>query len=185
MRIVNLFLNKLDHLLFWIALHQFEPVETLMDIGCGNNPQKFIEVYRRHITVDPAFSKLPGMYFHINGTWQNAGMDYLKNHWVDTVVLMDVVEHLEKKEAVRLLKETQKHIKQIVVFTPLGFMEQDDKENHWNCHKSAWYPQDFPGWRVEVFEHFHWCDFKGRELPEPNGAILAVWKSEQKQQVKL
>ena len=116
MRLLNLGLNKLDHLLFWIALHQFDPVDTLMDIGCGNHPQNFIEVKERFYTVDPSVDHMGSGYFHVKGTWENPAMNILRNNNIDTVVLMDVMEHIEKKEALRLLKETQKYVNQIIVF---------------------------------------------------------------------
>jgi hypothetical protein len=170
---INLLRNKIDHIRYWLVLY-FEPVDTLMDIGCGNHPVDFMEVTGRHYTVDP--EKNPGeKYWHINGTWQYPAMNFIKSSLIHTVTLMDVVEHLEKAEAQHLLKETQKHVKQIVVFTPLGFMEQED--GTWNSHRSGWMPEDFgEGWTVQVFPHFHWCDFKGRVFPEPKGAILAVWR---------
>lgn len=177
MNLYYLLRNKLDHLRFRIILMGFDSVETLMDIGCGNNPQKFIEVTRMHYTVDPAICKSTvGDYIHLTDTWETA-LKLIPKNYIDTVVLMDVVEHLEKKEALRLLEETKLYANQIVVFTPLGFLEQNDTENPWNCHRSAWHTEDFgEGWTVEVFPHFHWCDFKGKVFDKPKGAILAVWR---------
>lgn len=173
MNLINLLWNKWDHIRYWNALRQFSPVETLIDIGCGNSPQGFIEVTERHYTVDPAIHSAGEGYFHINGTWDTA-MSIMRNNPVHTVVLMDVVEHLEKAEAKRLLAQTQEYVQQIVVFTPLGFMPQEDGE--WNTHRSGWNEQDFAGWEQHVFEHFHWCDFKGRVYEKPWPAVLAVWR---------
>jgi len=173
---INLLWNKMDHLRYWFVLQQFDPVETLMDIGCGNNPQKFIEVAKRHYTVDPAVQDSGINYFHINGTWKHQGMNILRNNTIHTVVAMDVIEHIEKREAICLLEKTKEYVQQIVVSTPLGFMEQEDETNQWNSHKSGWVPLDFSGWEVYTFPHFHWCDFKGRVLDPPRGTMLAVWR---------
>ena len=171
---LNLAFNKWDHSRFWFITHQFKQVDTLMDIGCGNHPQDFIPVTKWFYTVDPNPTIDKGLYWHINGTWQHPAMNFMRNNPIHTVTLMDVVEHLEKCEALQLLRETQKHVQQIVVFTPLGFMDQDDGE--WNSHRSGWMPGDFgKGWKVHIFPDFHWCDFKGRVFPEPKGAILAIW----------
>lgn len=169
-------LNKYDHIRFRHALRQFKPVDYLMDIGSGNNPQTFIKVNKRHYTVDPVPQDNGDKYWHINGTWEHPAMNFMKNNQIDCVVLMDVIEHLDRKEAMGLLYETEKLVKQIIVFTPLGFMEQNDTENPWNTHRSGWTPEDFgDGWTIQIFPHFHWCDFKGRVYPKPWPAMLAVY----------
>ena len=171
--IMNLFLNKVDHAWYRLLLSNFSPVDTLMDIGCGNHPQDFIKVTKRHYTVDPAV--IPdGNFFHINGTWEYPAMGFMRNNDIHTVVLMDVIEHLDKTKAQTLLAHTRDLVQQIVVFTPLGFMPQEDGE--WNTHRSGWYESDFKGWQTCIFPYFHWCDFKGEIYPKPFTAILAIWK---------
>jgi hypothetical protein len=175
---ITLALNKWDHLRYRIAIRQFAPVDCLMDIGSRDHPQTLVKVTERFYTVDP--EKSPDIpdpkHLHIEGTWADV-MSWLRNYHVHTVTLIDVIEYLEKGEGLRLLKETERLVDQIIVFTPLGFMEQDDGE--WNSHRSGWMPYDFGfGWKVQVFPYFHWCDFKGKVLDKPHGAILAVYKKE-------
>jgi hypothetical protein len=148
-----------------------------MDIGSGKRPQAqeffkpdiiycFDPTYETHISNE-------GIHM-IQGTWKTA-IDTMKIVPTDTVFLMDVIEHLPKQEAVSLLKETEGLVKkQIVVFTPLGFMEQDDGE--WNTHRSGWLPEDFKvGWKTFVFPNFHRTGLKDRVLEKPHGALLAIY----------
>jgi len=90
---------------------------------------------------------------------------------------MDVIEHLPKSEACHLLTETQKHTKQMIVFTPRGFMHQND--GIWNTHRSGWVESDFGEcWSVYVIPRFHTVDFKCNRLNRPVDAIVAAYNSE-------
>lgn len=148
---------------------------VVMDIGSGNavlNCIKWDMLYR----VDPTLIVRNEIY-DTKGTWEdaNAILSY-KN--IDCVFLMDVVEHLRKDEASRLLRETERHANQIVVFTPYGFMRQDDGE--WNTHRSGWHKNDFgSGWVTWVIKNYHTVDFKGRTLDTPVSALLAIYTKTQ------
>lgn len=184
MQYVNLIKNKLDHIRYWwIVNTQFSQVKVLMDIGGGNRPQEIIPVSVAHYIVDPTTtigSDIPP-FVGIPRTWSDAVKmltdcgGYNSFNRVDAVTLIDVVEHLEKEESKKLLSETIAIVNKVVVFTPNGFMPQDDGE--WNTHRSGWTPQDFvgDGWEVYIFPNFHYVDFKNNILPTPHGAILAVY----------
>ena len=101
---------------------------------------------------------------------------------------MDVIEHLEKSEALDLLKRLKRTEalarKQIVLFTPLGFLPQEDLDGKdawgldggaWQEHKSGWSPEDFDGsWRIYASKVFHTVDCFGRAFETPYGAMWAV-----------
>jgi hypothetical protein len=181
MNVNNLIRNKLDHIKFWFITKKFRNVNCLMDIGCGNRPQMVIGANKYHYLIDPSDTFCANYwhqpFYHMHGTWADALNSIRKYHYpIDCIVLMDVIEHLEKDEGIELLQETEKLVNQIIIFTPMGFMEQDDKDNIWNTHKSGWIPSDFGNnWTVYTFPYFHWCDFKGNILPKPHGSILAVY----------
>jgi len=81
--------------------------------------------------------------------------------------MIDLIEHLEKKEGFELLKEAQRVARvQIIVMTPLGFFPQEynvgDKDGwglagaEFQQHKSGWQPEDFgEGWDFHICEKFH------------------------------
>ncbi len=90
-----------------------------------------------------------------------------------TVLLIDVIEHMERArgERIRRLLEEFQHA---VVFTPLGWYDQGEESpdcwgfngGYWQKHRSAWQPEDFSGWNVRTWEHWH---------PKNGvGAILAI-----------
>jgi hypothetical protein len=154
----------------WTIESSIHKSNIVMDIGCGQTKIDYVP-YDKLYRIDPTIT-IESEY-DIKGTWEDA-IEILKRVNVDCVFLMDVVEHLEKEEAIRLLKQTELYARYIVVFTPLGFMEQNDGE--WNTHRSGWLPEDFgKGWVCFDLPWFHTVDFKNNPLPQSHGAILAVY----------
>lgn len=171
-----------------------QPTQIVLDIGCGIRPQRLIRP-EVHICCEPfmqyveCLQKLvrqePDRNFVIlNATWDQA-VQIFPPKSVDTVILNDVIEHLEKEDAKRLLKATESLTRrQIAVFTPLGFMPQHHPDGKdawgldgglWQEHRSGWQPEDFDGsWEVFVTKVFHLTDSMGNVLESPFGALWAI-----------
>ncbi len=157
-------------------LKSIRPAYAVLDIGCGIRPQGLI-VPKIHICCDPFLDYLGKLqeetrddnsreWYFVNRTWEAVLEDWDKNLGiflakVDTVFLIDVIEHLSKSEGLRLLKLTERIVnKQIIVYTPFGYKpqnSQDGKDNwgmnggFWQTHHSGWLPEDFPDdWRLEL-----------------------------------
>jgi hypothetical protein len=120
----------------------------------------------------------------INASWSNVIKMFPENA-VDTVMLVDVIEHVEKKEALGLLDQTASIArKQVAIFTPLGFMPMSyENQRHswglggdlWQKHKSGWSPEDFGSdWDIFAAKIFHTHDHSGRKLEQPYGAFWAI-----------
>ena len=179
------------------AVRAMGSVEIVLDIGCGIMPQNYIkplvhiccEPYREY--VDHLQQKIATLdtrdrsYVVLNMGWQDA-VRYFPAKSIDTVFLVDVIEHLEKVEGQRLLAATEDIARnQVVVFTPLGFMPQhhgDGKDAwglsgaNWQEHKSGWLPEDFSGdlWQVFGAKEFHLFDSSSNPLQQPFGAFWAI-----------
>jgi GT2 family glycosyltransferase/glycosyltransferase involved in cell wall biosynthesis len=193
MRIIKV---KRDEL-FNLVKEKIYPANIIADIGCGIRPQEFIKP-KYHICIEPhnqyieyiKNNKTNENYSFINVDWEKA-VKILPDNSIETIFLLDVIEHLEKEIALKLLEETKRIItKQIIVFTPLGFIEQkheDDKDawgldgGKWQEHKSGWLPEDFgEGWEFYVCEDFHSHDNLGNKYDNPKGAFFAIYNSEKK-----
>jgi hypothetical protein len=174
--------------------NHLEPVESVLDIGCGILPQKYIrpmvhiccEPFTQYVEVlkEKTKTEFDRNYLILNASWSDA-LKFFPAKSVDSVFLMDVIEHIEKEEAVRLLKATEDLARrQVVVFTPLGFFPQrhpDGKDAwgldgaDWQEHKSGWQPEDFDdSWVVYACRDFHATNNLGEPLETPFGAIWAV-----------
>lgn len=78
-----------------------------------------------------------------------------KDKSFDVVLLLQLVEHLQKQEGLRLIDEAEKIARQqVIIGTPAGFLE-------FEFHSSAWQPDELKGLGYKVSGH-------GLRLPIPN-----------------
>ena len=136
--------------------------DTVLDVGSGIRPQSFF-VPRVHICIEP-FEQ----YRHILKPFLSNDTHYVllrgdalstiasfDDDSVDTIFMIDLIEHLEKQDGKKLLIEAERVArKQIIVFTPYGFypmsFKEDGQKDAWGLdgvdvqeHKSGWLPEDF------------------------------------------
>ncbi len=182
------------HELFPAALRELRPAEVLLDIGCGIMPQKYIrplvhiccEPFAQYVQVlqEKVRNEADRRYVVLNASWAEV-VRIFPERSVDSVFLIDVIEHLEKEEALALVRATESLCRgQLVVFTPLGFMPQhhpDGKDawgldgGRWQEHKSGWQPEDFgASWRTFAARSYHEADNLGRRFDTPYGAMWAI-----------
>src|SRR3990172_3566634 len=185
-------LDKED--LFPTVQKRLEPASIVLDIGCGINPQQWIrplvhiccEPFDRYIQrlKEKIGNQYDRSYVLLKATWAEA-VELFPPQSVDTVFLVDVIEHLEKQESLELLRRTEEIARQqIAVFTPLGFLPQRHPAGKdawgmdggkWQEHKSGWEPADFDNsWEVFATDLFHTADNMGRQFTQPYGAFWAV-----------
>ncbi len=160
------------------AFAQLPRTERIVDVGCGIRPCPVFPC-REHVCIEPH-----GEYVeHLRG-WNPDDRRVVivegeAERLADqprkgtTVLLLDVIEHMEMERGraiLRLLEEFE----HAVIFTPLGWYDQTDENpdgwglngGFWQKHRSAWSPDDFPAWRVNVWNTWH---------PSNGvGAILAI-----------
>lgn len=153
----------------------FLRTSVVLDIGCGIHPQTFF-IPRVHICIEPfgQYRKIIKPYFPNPCEFIFLKEDALSSiralddNSVDTVFMVDLIEHLEKKDGLILLKEADRVArKQIIVFTPLGFypmhFKEEGQKDAWGLngndlqeHKSGWLPEDFGGgWDFHICEDCH------------------------------
>ncbi len=170
-----------------------QPADIVLDVGPGIRPQKhvfplvhicvepfapYIERIREGVGDDPRF-------VFLNCTWQE-GLKTLPDKSVDSVFALDVIEHLEKDEGLELLRQARRVARrQVMIFTPLGYMPQDydetDKKDRWGMqggfwqtHRSGWEPEDFDDdWGFVACRRYHEVDENDQPLEEPAGALWA------------
>jgi len=109
---------------------------------------------------------------------------------LDVIAIIDVIEHLEKPQALEVITRALGRASRVLIFTPLGFDDQNGTEHYGFArpalrkkindtgaaadaieaqrHKSEWWPEDFEamGFSVIVDKDYHG---PGR------GAIWAQW----------
>ena len=162
------------------------PVSSVLDVGCGIRPQPIVAA-NRYVGVDahqPYIDRVSrdGGEF-ICADWEQA-LRRFDDLEFDLVVALDFIEHLDRKAGNRFLRAARRVGRQVCIFTPLGSFPQHYQPGepdqwgmdggHWQSHRSAWQPSDFPGWQITVHHGFHVVDANGRSLPQPIDAFWAL-----------
>lgn len=136
--------------------------KSILDVGAGIRPMYPGD--SRSVCIEP-FDKYAEiletdyMCEVVRGTALNS----LDGMSADVVLLLDVIEHMEKKEGMAVIELAKKSAKKrVVVFTPDGFMEQHGDAwglggDIWQEHRSGWTGADFYGFHVT--KNFHWAGF--------------------------
>ena len=142
-----LFGNLVNSLQWELSKEIDQNINTILDLGCGSNSPMgyFKKKIKRLVGVDlfvPSInlslaSKLHHEYHEINILLSS---DYFEENSFDCVALIDVIEHLEKKDGINLIKQMEKIAKKkIIIFTPNGFLEQKPFDgNEYQRHVSGW-----------------------------------------------
>ena len=159
--------------LFEQAKKIIKPGGLILDIGAGIRPQKLVKGHTI-ICVEPFgpyADKLVQMGHTVMRKTAQAALQ--ETGPVDTVVMLDVIEHLEKAEGQIVVDLAQAKAQQVIIFTPLGFISQSGDAwgmggDEWQEHRSGWEPGEFEGWQILSDPQFH-----GKR----GGAFFAIWQA--------
>lgn len=153
-----------------IAAGLLAPSSTCADIGPGLRPQRMLDC-PVHVLVEPwrpYADRLVSTYPEkvVINSYATPYLNSMLDKSIDTIFLLDVIEHIEKEEGKKLLKEACRVARvQVVIFTPLGFMphEAHDIGQDWGDvqhgdtqkHLSGWIPKEFPQAMSVICEDYH------------------------------
>jgi hypothetical protein len=136
-------------------------VDCAVDVGPGIRPQDLVWAQRR-ICIEPYGPYVEWLRSHGYTVVQGKAVDVLSTlNDVDTVIALDVIEHMERSEGETFIEQALNLAKsQVVIFTPWGFMEQTGDAwgmggDYWQEHRSGWTPDDFAGWTIVPLFGFH------------------------------
>lgn len=146
-------------------LFNLPKVKSVLDVGCGLSlKSKYIDADIR-VGVDifepylkAIESEVP--YVVIKHDIRDLDSIFIPNSF-DLVIACDVIEHLEKEEALQLIKQCERIAKKAVILeTPKGFVPQDLDILGFNAHdlqthKCGWEPRELEalGYTVTVRDY--------------------------------
>jgi hypothetical protein len=169
--------------------------DIVLDIGSGIAPMKFFEPKFCHIIMEPFIEYVEILRYRyrnsskhiiLNTTDTLEALKLFGDFSVDSIFLLDVVEHMEKDYGLKVIKELERIAKrQIIIFTPLGFDEQDcenDEKDSWGLggskfqhHHSGWFPEDFDeDYDFYIAENYHLKNWKGDLRENGAGSFYAI-----------
>ena len=134
---------------------------TVLDIGCGNGePMSFINRHNQFKAVGvDVFKSYLDKCLERNIYNELLLCDIralpLRDKSIDTILCLDVLEHLEKEEALLLITAMEKvAIKQVILATPLHHYQQSAYDNNlYQEHKYIWHAAELKelGYKVITF----------------------------------
>jgi len=181
-----------------VAVRRMRDAGVVLDIGCAFRPQQFVDA-KTHICCEPCDEYMERLMMETAAdskfVYLCADADraaaLLPSRSVDSIFMIDVLEHIERESGARVVEHFKTIArKQILIFTPLGFMDQTADSSgldpwgmggiEWQKHRSGWRPEDFPldeGWTIIACRDFHHTDGYQRSMDRPVGAFWAIWNA--------
>jgi hypothetical protein len=158
--------------------------DSLLDIGCGEKSPIF--------RVSTSIARTTGVDSHLPSIERSraAGIhtDYVQMNITDVgssfetrsydcVVALDVVEHFDKEDGLRLLDAMERIArKKVVVFTPNGFVAQPaTSDNPHQLHRSGWTAAEMRARGYEIVGIGGWRPLRGAYA---NPRIRPFWLTE-------
>lgn len=133
--------------------------KTLLDVGCGaNSPVQTFNKNLHCVGVDafePSIERSKKKKIH--NEYVQADVLAIDTKFApesfDIVVALDLIEHLEKSDGLKLLDMMESiAARKVVVYTPNGFLPQGDREsNPWQVHLSGWTTEEFRNRGYQVY----------------------------------
>ena len=186
--------NVVEHKDFLVTINELlTDSRSVLDIGCGVGetlkefccPIKIgVDAHRPYLEQ----TKHGEEYIRLNFRAERLCELFLPKS-LESVTLIDVIEHFEKRVAWDVLRQAEEiATKKVIVFTPRGFFKQLDVDHYglggesFQRHRSGWEVEDFQklGYNIIIFSKFHdqknnaFVEVYGKEA-EPIDALLA-WK---------
>lgn len=194
------YINSPEDFLYTIS-KKIKQTDIVLDIWCWINPQKYIKPVV-HICAEPYEQYANYLLQKIWNKWKffvilkqkwDEVIKTIPINWVDTVITLDVIEHLEKDEWLGILEKTIPLArKQVIIFTPYWFLPQEVPEgmkdawwldwSEWQKHKSWWTEKDFDkNWDIYICSEFHFYDaITNEKFEKPYWAMFAILNKNEK-----
>jgi len=166
MQIRDYLLEIGDKSYYVILARELRDSKSVLDVGCGDNSplRKVLKTFRS-VGLDihqPNIVKSKKEKIHDDYLLSDVASISLRVQpkSFDTVIALDLIEHLPKQEGKQLLRDLEKIAKKkVVIMTPNGFYRQDPYAgNPHQIHRSGWKIEDFTGlgYRVHGLRGLKW-----------------------------
>lgn len=136
------------------------PDKTLLNLGCGLGQIFKFTPNKNHLYVDiwePYLQQIKDEFSVVKLNIKDLSM-FINKSW-DYVVAYDVIEHLDKVDALKLIPECVRIARvKVMIYTPVGFCEQHDGKGwgkgnpEYQQHRCGFTVQEFKDLGFEVQE---------------------------------
>jgi SAM-dependent methyltransferase len=135
--------GRFFHTMQYHLKKELSDCQSVLDLGCGSgSPLQFCHIkYSFGVDVFKPYI-VQSQKKQIHSRYKLANINNIKPKACsfDAVILINVLEHLQKKHGLSLIKKAEKWAKKkIIIVTPNGFVRQADyDDNKYQKHLSGW-----------------------------------------------
>lgn len=127
--------------------------KTVLDVGAGYGIFGYILKKTRNLerldAIEPFYDDLTHYDNVVKATWKNTVLDI----FYDVIVATEVIEHMERDDALEFLDDVRNYGKKIIIATPKNFESQKEYDgNPYQSHKCVVTRDDFESKGYSVFE---------------------------------
>ena len=141
----NKFLEKIIHTREALLRRDIKYCKSVLDLGCGSeSPLKIVKTKNIEYSVgveafEPDLEKSKSLKIHSEYINENIININFEENSFDAVMIMDVIEHLNKEDAIKIIEKANKWArKKVIITTPNGFYPAyGDHENILQTHLSG------------------------------------------------
>ncbi len=108
--------------------------------------------------------------------------DLLVSYELDTVMLIDILEHFEKEEAFKLIDNLKQDFNKIILMLPSGKYEQEEDcynlgADDFQKHRSFWYDEDLSmlAFTENIVDSFFHNKNDRQKMGLPTACYFLVW----------
>lgn len=159
MNVKKFFLQFQNIFFFRILENELSSSSRVLDVGCGNNsPVGHLKktFYSEGIDIYPKCIQISRKN-HYHDSYRIGDVrrlsKFYKNKSFDTLVSIDVIEHLTKSESLKMISQMEKIArKKVIIMTPRGYIDQGAYDgNPYQVHHSGWTTKDLQDLGYKVY----------------------------------
>ena len=157
---VKKFLSQFQNLFFFAILQkEIGDSKNVLDVGCGNNSpighlkktfySEGVDIYPKCVRV----SRKNNYHDSYRLGDVRKLSDFYKYKSFDTLVAIDVIEHLTKQESLKMISQMEKIArKKVILMTPRGYIDQGAYDgNPYQVHHSGWTKKELQDLGYKVY----------------------------------
>lgn len=154
------FFRQFENIFFFSRLQEeVGNSKSVLDVGCGNNsPVGHLKktFYSEGIDIFPRCIQISRKNrYHDSYRLGDVRKlsKYYKNKSFDTLISIDVIEHLTKSESLKMISQMEKMArKKVILMTPKGYIDQGAYDgNPYQVHHSGWTKKDLQDLGYKVY----------------------------------
>jgi len=163
-------ISRIFHTLVYCLKRELKGCRSVLDLGCGSySPIKYCEI-AYSVGVD-AFEQYlresKKRKIHNKYILKDITKVRFKPKSFDAVIMIDVLEHLEKEQGRRLLRKVEKWTRErVIVSTPNGYLPQKSADgNPFQAHRSGWTVGEIKKLGYEAYGMAGWKFLRRENIP--------------------